>query len=60
MNKRRQMPYEHDPEFKIVSIQKKKGGEPIVRFLTREEVGELPVPVFISFADFEEKHKPQG
>lgn len=44
-----------DLPFKDVPIQREPGWRPRARFPTREQVGELPVPTFISFADADEK-----
>lgn len=44
-----------DLPFKDVPIKREPGWRPRARFLTRAEVGELPVPTFISFADADEK-----
>lgn len=41
--------------FKDVPIQREPGWRPRARFPTREEVGELPIPTFISFADADER-----
>lgn len=44
-----------DLPFKDEPIQREPGWRPRARFHTREEVGDLPIPTFISFADAEEK-----
>lgn len=46
-----------DLPFKDVPIQRESGWRPRARFLTREEVGDLPVPTFVTFAEADEKPK---
>lgn len=48
-------PIADDLPFKDVPIQREPGWRPRARFPTREDVGDLPIPTFISFADADEK-----
>lgn len=50
-------PAADDLPFKDVPIQREPGWRPKARFPTREEVGELPIPTFVTFADIDEKPK---
>lgn len=44
-----------DLPFKDVPIKRKPGEVLKARFPPRDEVGELPIPTFISFADADER-----
>ncbi|MRT19647.1 hypothetical protein FYM52_04680 [Comamonas sp. CAH-2] len=46
-----------DLPFKDVPIQMGPGWRPKARFLSKEEVGDLPIPTFVTFADADDKPK---
>ena len=50
-------PTADDLPFKDVPIQREPGWRPRARFLSKEEVGDLPIPTFITFADADDKPK---